>query len=188
MIKAIIFDFFDVFRTDTFKAWLVANEFSNEDEYFEASRRHDTGEITAEEFLQELGRMSGQHVTWETLDVASTIDDAVVELAGGLHKNYKTALLSNASSRLLRGILTENDLEWHFDEIIVSAEVGMAKPSREIFELALQRLKVKPDEAIFIDDNEGHVRAAESIGITGICFASAKQLEGALTQFGVISR
>jgi HAD superfamily hydrolase (TIGR01509 family) len=184
--KAVIFDFFDVFQRDAYKAWLAANAFSDLQEYADASRQLDIGKITSDDFLERLGSLSGQHVTWESLGVGGAVDAEVVAIAAALKKRYSTALLSNAPSDLLRTILAENNVEWLFDQIIISSEVGHAKPDPEIFILALDRLGVRAQDAVFIDDNSMHTRAAAALGICGIQFLSASQLRKELRRMGML--
>lgn len=176
MIKAIIFDFFDVLRTDAYKAWLHANTIPHEGAYFEASRQQDIGEITNEQFIERLSDLTGRLVTHEEIDATAMVDREVVDVVEALRRTYKTALLSNAPSALIRGILKEHRLEQYFDEIVISSEVGMVKPDAEIFRYVLRRLGVAAEEAVFIDDNPGHVKAAEGVGISAIRFVSAPQL------------
>lgn len=186
MIKAIIFDFFDVFRTDTYKAWLARNAFPNVHDYAAASRKLDTGELSSEAFLQRLSDLSGQTVTWESLDAEATINNDVIAIAETLKSRHNTALLSNAPSALLRDILVQHDLERLFDHIVISSEVGLAKPDSEIFHLVLNRLGARPHETVFIDDNKTHVQAAQAIGINGVQFTSAPQLQEQLRKINVI--
>jgi HAD superfamily hydrolase (TIGR01509 family) len=100
----------------------------------------------------------------------------MVHIAESLRKHYKTALVSNAPSEFIRRLLQAHDLARLFDEIVISSEVSTVKPSKEIFELILSKLKVAPSEAVFIDDNPGHVEAALKYGIKSIRFTSAQQL------------
>lgn len=185
-IRAVIFDFFDVLRTDPFKAWLTANGLKREGPYAEAARQQDMGEITAEDFLQLLSELQGRPITREEMNQGAKVDDAVVALAERLRKNYRTALVSNAPSVIIRGLLTAHDLARHFDVIIISSEVGFVKPSAEIFQLALAKLDVPAEEAVFIDDNEQHTQAAEKLGIKSIQFHSAAQLSKELKKVGVV--
>jgi len=53
------------------------------------------------------------------------------------------------------------------DELVISAEVGCAKPDPRIFEIALDRVGARPGDALFIDDTPGHVAAAQALGIAG---------------------
>jgi 2-haloacid dehalogenase len=50
-------------------------------------------------------------------------------------------------------------LEW-FDRIVVSGEVGVAKPNRGISELAISRCGLVPAETVFIDDASGNIETA----------------------------
>lgn len=185
MIKAIIFDFFDVFRTDSYKAWLQANDIPHAGAYLEANRQMDLGNITTEQFLEQLSELQGRRVTGEEVDANTRVNEEVVAIADSLKPNYQIALLSNAPSAFIRELLAVHDLERHFHEIVISSEVGMVKPSAEIFEHTLTKLQVSASEAIFIDDNPGHVAAAEKVGIAGIQFFSASQLKEDLLKAGV---
>jgi putative hydrolase of the HAD superfamily len=95
-----------------------------------------------------------------------TWDTALVALLRDLRGSVPTAIVSNAwpgaRSRFARdGML---DL---VDEIVVSAEVGCAKPDPRIFAIALERLGAEPADALFVDDTPGHVAAAQALGIAG---------------------
>lgn len=185
MIKAIIFDFFDVLRTDAYKAWLQTNKIPHEGDYFEASRQMDLGNITAKEFLKRLSQLGGREITHDEMESSAQVDKAAVEIVKSLKANYRIALLSNAPSAFIRELLEVHKLEQHFHQIVISSEVGMVKPSAKIFEYTLAKLGVMADEAIFIDDNPGHVAAASKMGITGIQFLSANQLKEELAKMGI---
>ena len=187
MIKAIVFDFFDVLRTDPYKAWLNSLNLAREGAYSDASHDLDMGHITDDQFFERLSKLQGRLVTREDFEKYAELNHAVVKIADQLHKRFKTALLSNAPSSYLRGLLNDHDLEKHFDEIIISSEVGMVKPNADIFTLALRKLNVNADEAIFIDDNEHHTNGAESLGIKSIQFTSADQLKQKLEELKILS-
>lgn len=72
-------------------------------------------------------------------------------------------------------------LKW-FDGIVVSGAEKMRKPTPEFYHILLDRYSIKPQEALFIDDNYRNILAAEKIGINCIHFTSAAQLENALEQ------
>lgn len=73
-----------------------------------------------------------------------------------------------------------------FDEIVISGEVGYAKPSKEIFQIVLDRLKIEPSEAIFIDDSKSHVDGAEKVGIKSIQYTSIPDLLNDLDKLGIV--
>ena len=77
-----------------------------------------------------------------------------VEILTQLKKKYQLAIISNVmpttTAERVREILRNSELLGYFDEIIVSTEVGFNKPAEQIFTYALERLNVKPEEAIMV--------------------------------------
>ena len=67
------------------------------------------------------------------------------------------------------------DIDGLFDELVISAEVGLVKPDARVFQLALGRLDVQPHEAVFIDDMPVNVDAAGRLGMIGIQFVDTRQ-------------
>jgi epoxide hydrolase-like predicted phosphatase len=187
VIKVIIFDFFDVIHGDPYKTWLKNHGFRREGNYAEISNKLDRGEIKLDEFLELLSQASGESsdLIMDEFGLVPKIDHAVVNLVDKLHKHYRTALLSNAPSASLRKTINDNDLAKHFDEIVISSEVGLIKPNKEIFELITTRLNIDPSEALFIDDSEHHVAGAEKAGIKSIQFISLEQLIDDLADAGI---
>jgi epoxide hydrolase-like predicted phosphatase len=61
-----------------------------------------------------------------------------------------------------------DQLATHFDVQIVSGEVGLRKPDRAIYELALERLETEPTRTAFVDDLPHNVEAAEELGVFGV--------------------
>jgi len=98
----------------------------------------------------------------------------LIEYARLLRARYKTGILSNTWPDARQAVQAWVN-EQAFDELIFSAEVGLVKPDRRIYELALERLQVQPVEAIFIDDIPRNVEAAQAIGIAGIRFETTEQ-------------
>jgi putative hydrolase of the HAD superfamily len=79
-------------------------------------------------------------------------------------------LLSNGWSSTRRFIDERWDIADIFDDMIISAEVGLAKPDRRIYQLALDRLGVEAEQTIFIDDFDENIQGARELGIHGIHF------------------
>jgi len=188
MYKAILFDFFDVIHHDYQKSWLKERGLKREGGYAEASDLLDVGRIGFQEYLNRFATLSGQTApeVAAQFDALARVDDDVVQIISELHAAYHTGLVSNTHSEELRPILARHNLADLFNEIIISSDVGISKPDPAIFHMMLERLGAQPEEAIFIDDNPNNVAAAESIGITGICFTDANALREKLTTLGVI--
>jgi epoxide hydrolase-like predicted phosphatase len=111
------------------------------------------------------------------------MDEELVDFILSLKDNFKTAMLSNAYDDARHSLGTRFPrLLSAFDEVIFSAEVKMAKPDPRIYHLVLDRLGVKPAEAIFVDDFIENVEAAQALGITGIHFRNGPQARQAVLE------
>jgi putative hydrolase of the HAD superfamily len=78
---------------------------------------------------------------------------------------FSTALLSNSWGC---DEYPRADFPGLFDTVVLSGEVGMRKPEKEIFLHAAQTLGVPPEECVFIDDMAANVAAARACGMTGV--------------------
>jgi putative hydrolase of the HAD superfamily len=187
MYRLIIFDFFGVIHSDPFRRWLQKYGDKQEARFEEASRLVDIGDISEQDFYKQLSSLSDQPLqsVQAVFDDMQLIDKDMVTLIDTLHASYKIGLLSNSSSEYARAILTEHNLTRLFDEIVISAEVGLVKPSREIFEFALDKMQLQPKEAIFIDDRQQNITVANSLGIQSILFTGTDKLENELTRLGI---
>ena len=77
-------------------------------------------------------------------------------------------VISNFDSRLI-GIMEGLEAAHWFEEIILSSRVGHAKPARQIFDKALARHNLAPEEAMHVGDSEeSDLCGAVNAGITGI--------------------
>ncbi|MCJ7707099.1 MAG: HAD family phosphatase [Anaerolineales bacterium] len=103
------------------------------------------------------------------------VDPVLMAYIRGLRPAHKVGMITNAWSEIR--VALEN--EWHiadaFDPLVISAEVGLVKPDPRIYRLALERLGVPPEEAVFIDDFEVNVAGARAVGMMAIRFCSVYQ-------------
>lgn len=54
------------------------------------------------------------------------------------------------------------------DDVVLSGDVGMAKPDADIYLLAATRLGLRPGDCVFVDDLEVNVRGAVDVGMVGV--------------------
>ena len=151
----------------------------------ESARQATVGEITTLEHWETL-RTALNLSTEEFSRVpkeffgGDVLDEALIDYVRALQPRYKTGLLSNAWDDL-RGVVNN---EWQiadaFDELIISAEVGVAKPDAGIYELTLERLNVAPSEAVFVDDFRRNIEGARAVGIHAIHFQDSNQVRAEL--------
>ncbi|MCA9488179.1 MAG: HAD family phosphatase [Nanoarchaeota archaeon] len=90
-------------------------------------------------------------------------------------RGYKIAILSD-QWHLSKKSLMPKSLTNHFFPVIVSCDVGMRKPNPKIYELTIKKLKLKPSEVLFIDNQEWNLRPARKLGMKTIKFTDNGQL------------
>ena len=98
-------------------------------------------------------------------DIAPDILDAIKNLK---KRGFKLAILSNADvcDRLH---WNDSPLNPFFDEAIFSCDIGMAKPCAEIYALASKRLRVKPENILYVGDGgDNELKGAKAAGFTTI--------------------
>jgi 2-haloacid dehalogenase len=100
---------------------------------------------------------------------------------------YKIYALTNWHAGLFDIALTRYGFLHWFDGRVVSGEEMTRKPFPEFYHRLLTRYEVKPEEAIFIDDNLRNVKAAEELGIKSIHFTGAADLEKQLTALNILA-
>jgi epoxide hydrolase-like predicted phosphatase len=85
-------------------------------------------------------------------------------------QSVRTGLLSNSWG------LDYDRAGWDelFDAVVISGEVGLRKPEPAIYRLAADRLGMRPDECVFVDDIAANVRAAVDAGMVGVHHTSVE--------------
>ena len=116
---------------------------------------------------------------------ADQVNEELVELIHRLRTNYKIGLLSNAWDDLRQVLKTRLPIGHLFDDLVISAEVGLGKPDPRIYLLATQRLGVAPGEAIFIDDVLANVDAARAAGLNAVHYQNNPQLLADLKLYNI---
>jgi putative hydrolase of the HAD superfamily len=82
----------------------------------------------------------------------------------------RTAILSNGVPEIMGRLQRERSLAEFFDAIVVSCEVGCAKPDPAIYRICLERLNVPAEAALFVDDRVENLEAARALGIQTLHF------------------
>ena len=103
------------------------------------------------------------------------VDPHLVGFIDRIHQRYKSGLISNAWLTLRFQIENEWKIGYLFDDMLISAEVGIKKPDPEIYELSLANLNVHPKNAIFVDDFAANINAAKNLGMKVVQFQSTSQ-------------
>jgi HAD superfamily hydrolase (TIGR01509 family) len=194
-IRAIIVDFYDVLYGEKDSAHLRAFEQSHglsegglrqalsQSKYFHDAR---LGSVSGETLWRDVAEHLGtEPAEWQRLisvyESAFGLNEELVAFLQELHPHYKIALLSNATPHVRQVVTHRFHLGSLFDVMVISAEEGVKKPERASYERTLQRLLVPAEQAVFVDDDQEYVVAAQELGMHGIVFHTTRQMMTALS-------
>lgn len=106
------------------------------------------------------------------------VKKGLIELLEFLKKNnYKTIVATSSERRRVDKILDMAGITQYFDDSICGDEVKNGKPNPEVFLKACEKLSVRADEALVLEDSEAGIQAAFSGGIKVICVPDMKYPE-----------
>ena len=151
----------------------------------------EKGEIAAEPFVRELSAALQLNCSYgEFCDWWSSVflSHALVpeELLADLRKRHRVLALSNTNPIHFTMLKEAYPLLRHFDDFVLSYQVGAAKPEAKIYREAIARAQCSAAECFFTDDMAINVEAARQHGMDAVQFLSAGQLEGELRSRGLI--
>jgi putative hydrolase of the HAD superfamily len=135
----------------------------------------ETGRLSEAEFFRRLcerhaaagnPRVDPQHARNVVFEDRAEASAAMVDTVRQLREaGYRTALLTNNAREwepMWRSLIPVDEL---FDVVVDSSVVGVRKPDPAIYELTCDRLGLRPDECIFVDDLLCNVDAASELGM-----------------------
>ena len=176
MFKAIIFDCFGVLTTDRWKVFV--DSLPNEDDREKLrylNRGLDAGILSKSEFKEGVLNIAGKlpERIEDLLGTESVKNTELFDLISKLKNNgYKTGMLSNVSTNWIVDVFLTDVERYLFDALVFSFEVGVTKPDERIYQIAIDRLGVKFEECVFIDDSELNCMAASELGMKSIHFTN----------------
>jgi putative hydrolase of the HAD superfamily len=134
--------------------------------------RLERNEVTLDEFavlFEAEARAAGGSLDGHAVIalLAGEIRPAMVEAVRRCHERLHTGLLTN-NFVALDGVGPIAGLLEHFDVVLESSRLGLRKPEPAFYELACERLDVKPEEAVFLDDLGVNLKPAKAMGMATI--------------------
>ena len=184
-ITTVIFDLGDVLVSANIKDYLVADpEVPNEivDEllklwFIDKDEVDDTMDLdTYREIVNKrMGVEFSKYIPKlfkYNVDCVTAFDYTIPMIQDLKDKGYKVYYLSNWSA-WTHDLLQEAgkfDFLNLMDGGVFSYDVGYMKPDEEIYKILINKYKINPEEAVFFDDREENIEAANKLGIHGVHF------------------
>lgn len=198
MIKAIIFDFGNVICTVDNNIFLekiskftdrTISELKELIYLSDLPQKYETGLISSDEFFNEIVEKCSLSISKHEFikaytDIFAPIQ-TIFDLIRKLKTKYKIALLSNTSEWDFKYGIKPVEVFNLFNAVSLSFKVKAMKPENKIFLDSLNKLHLKPEECVYIDDIEEYVEVANQIGIHGIHYISYEKLINSLKRLDI---
>ena len=186
-IKAIVFDFGGVlFPIEPYSGGATAPEERKEitgtiqaifHDYQDQLRAHalTIGQFK-NEFVRRIKGVSGERIDIVLKSVCDP-DPEMLKVIRELDSQFQLFGLVNAPlgwTEIRRGL---HRLDRYFKRIVVSHEINIRKPNREIFEHHLKETDCEPTRALFVDDKEENLKAATALGFRVHYFTDVRKFQ-----------
>ena len=144
---------------------------------------YDAADLDAVRYWNTVAEAASRSLTPAEIDRLVALDNAswthpnpaMLDWARRLREaGIRTAILSNMPSPVREYL---DGCAWlpEFDHRTFSCDVRRTKPNREIYQHCLAGLGVEPSEALFLDDRDENIRAAQELGIHALLFTTLEQ-------------
>jgi putative hydrolase of the HAD superfamily len=110
----------------------------------------------------------------DSYEVNQQVRDFELEICA---RGIKTCICTNNFVTRIRELNKKFDFLKDFDVKVISCEVGVAKPGKEIFEELVRQACCEASEIIYADDNESSYKSALSVGINAFLYTSFEDLK-----------
>lgn len=112
------------------------------------------------------------------------LKQGALELLEFLKKNgYKTALATSAKKDRVKSQVTHAKINNLFDAIVCADDIVNSKPDPEIFLKAAEKVNIKPENCIVIEDSEAGIRAAFNAGMIAFHVKDLKEADESIIKY-----
>ncbi len=196
-IKLLVFDMGGVFIRYEWDAvcrgFSQAAGISNEEferRFLQANNYYyERGKISTAELVSRLNPVLGLNLSEEEFAVLwnTSLDEdlQMTALFKELRQKFPLYLLSNINDSHFTFIENKFNVSRHFDELILSHEVGHIKPEPEIYHEVLRRSGMQPQHCLFIDDLQPNVEGAQAVGLHAFQFTGIDDLHNKFNEFNI---
>ena len=200
-INIVLFDYDGVMTLDKSGTESICNYISKnlnidytifEKEYRKYNTDLSCGKITHEEIWKQLCEslnidipISVLHDSFDNTPIDNEMHELVLQIK---HQKIKTGLITDNKVDRMKFINKKFNLNKYFDIIAISGELGYGKESDRIFIETLG--EIKPEESIFIDNQEKNLIIPKKLGINTIHYNDKErnlfELKNKLKEYGII--
>lgn len=146
------------------------------------------GVITEEKFYRAIHLIFGVHLTPKAMHRIimdkSKKDKTLLDLVRKLGRKRVAMFTNSIGSMALQAMRIENiSARRLFKKVFISTNMHLVKPDPRAYRFILKKLKIKPSEAVMVDDRGVNVQGAKKVGMHGILYKSASQFRRELKKY-----
>jgi HAD superfamily hydrolase (TIGR01509 family) len=193
MIKVVFFDFGGVLAEEGFREGLLAiarhhgldpQEFLKTAVDLTFNQGFVTGKLDVKMYWQMLREKTRLHAPDDALshEVLSrfTVRPWMLDLVKKLKQAFIRVAILSDQTKWLDEFAKKHGFCQLFERIFNSYYLGMSKRDLALFDYVVVEMRVKPEEALLIDDNQGNIERAKQRGLQGILFQTRESFESEL--------
>jgi len=149
------------------------------------------GKITESQFYKKIREVFGVRLTPKQMHdlIVKNMrsDKGLTHLIPHL-KKAKIALFTNSIGYMALEVLRKRHLSSRrlFDRVFISTKMRLAKPTRRAYQYVLKGLRIKPHEAMMVDDRPENIRAVKKIGMHGIVYKNSRQFKRVIEKYELV--
>lgn len=194
IIRAILFDFDGVLTVDKTGSESIINFISTkcglslkavESNYYKYNEALLSDKISHLDMWESFCNDAGFKLDYNILLDAfknTLLESDMINFVKKLKQKYLIGMITDNKADRIDLILEYNDLGQYFDAVSISSRVHSGKTERYIFEDALIKLNVSPEECMFIDNTEENLVVPANMGMQTILFDNANSFFIEFTQ------
>ena len=163
----------EIFRSDT---WIQLN------------LGHISEEDAKLKFISEIDLLDAKNIDnlFNFIKSTQELIPGTIDIIKALHKNgYQLFALTDNVKEIVHYLQNRYDFWQYFTHITVSANIGLMKPNKEIFDYTMQKNNLLPYETLFIDDHLPNIKAAGDLGFHTILFSNSSLCLHDLERLGI---
>lgn len=160
-------------------------------EMFRLEREVNLGYITENQFYSKIRKIFDVHLS--PREMHDLIVKKMQRDRGLIHmipklKKAKVALFSNSIGHMAPDVLRLRRLPIRklFTRVFISSQMHMVKPDALAYRFVLRKMRVKPRQALMVDDRLENIRGARKIGMQGIVYKNSRQFRKAMQKYELV--
>ena len=149
------------------------------------------GKLNPDDYYDNIAKKTGKtpeyikSLYFSTYTKIIKLNKKTIALAKNAKRNgYKIGIISNITTPVKK-VQEKWGIFDIFSPVILSCDVGLMKPQRKIYQMAIKKTGLKPGEIVYTDDRKELLDAPKKLGMKTIHFRNAAQLKRDLRKLGV---